>query len=188
VIGPRPANEEPRLTGEGEASAAVDEGMRLFCGGDLAGAHAAFERAHRRSPRDPRAMSWFGVTLVLVEKNSNLGVLYCDQAVRLSSPEPDLALNQARVALALGQRDRAVRAIARGLDRTPGDPGLEAAQSALGRRSRPVLPFLTRGNPLNVWLGKLRARLLRAGPPIAPDTSPLTLGTPPSPSRSRADA
>ena len=186
MIGPRPVNDERRAAGE-EASAAVDLGLRLFRSGDLVGAHATFERAHRRAPREPRAMSWYGVTLVLVERNSNLGVLYCDQAVRLAGPEPDLALNQARVALALGQLERAVRAIGRGLDRTPGDPGLEAAQSALGWRRRPVLPFLPRGNPLNVWLGKLRARL-RGGPPIAPDASPLTLGIPPSQSRSRADA
>ncbi len=181
-------NEDPRAAGEGEASVAVEEGVRSFRAADLAGAHRAFERAHRRAPGDARAMSWYGVTLVLVERNSNLGVLYCDQAVRLSGPEPDLALNQARVALALGQRDRAVRAIERGLDRTPGDPGLEAAQAALGWRRRPVLSFLSREHPLNVWLGQLRSRLLRGGPPVAADTSPLTLGTPPSPSRSRADA
>jgi len=181
-------NEDPRAAGEGETSAAVDDGLRLFRAGDLAGAHRAFERAHRRSAKDARAMSWYGVTLVLVEKNSSLGVLYCDQAVRLSGPEPELALNQARVALALGQRERAVRAIARGLDRTPGDPGLEAAQSALGWRRRPALPFLPRGNALNVWLGKVRSRLRQGGPQVSLDPSPLTLGIQPSSSRSREDA
>ncbi len=181
-------NDDPRAAGEAEAAAAVEEGLRRFRAADLAGAHRAFEGAHRRVPRNARAMSWYGVTLVLVERNSNLGVLYCDQAVRLSGPEPELALNQARVALALGQRERAVRAIARGLDRTPGDPGLEAARVSLGWRRRPVLSFLPRESPLNVLLGKVRSRLRRSRPQDFAEASPLTLGSPPPPSRSRADA
>jgi hypothetical protein len=36
-------------------------------------------------------------------------------------------------------------------------PGLVRAVRRLGVRQRPVLPFLARGNALNVFLGKIRA-------------------------------
>jgi len=157
-----------------DARVALEEGIRRFEAEDALGAHALFAQAHRRAAAEPRVQSWYGLTLVLVERNSNLGVALCDQALRLAGPVPELVLNQARTHLALGQRDRVLRALQRGLEATPGDPALEAALQAMGRRRRPVLPFLSRGNPLNVWLGRLRHRWQRAAPP--PPATPLMLG------------
>jgi len=164
-----------KATGEGSAESAFGQGVSAFLCGDLSTAHASFERAHRRDPRDPRYMSWYGLTLVLVERNSNLGVLLCDQALRGAGADPDLLLNQARVHLALNQRERTVRALQRGLELWPDHPGLLSARDALGWRRRPVLPFLSRNSPLNVWLGRLRNRFaLRGGPPAG--GNPMTLG------------
>jgi hypothetical protein len=169
-------------TAGGEAAEALDQGIRAFRAGDLDAAHAAFGNAHRRAWYDARVASWYGLTLVLVEKNYSLGVLYADQAVRGAGPLPELALNQARVALALGQREQAVRALERGLADAPGDPGLAAARDALGRRGPPFLRFLPRNNPLNHWLGRLRHRLARHGD-RAQRPTPQTLGAtaPPGP-------
>ncbi len=158
-----------------EAAEPFEEGLAAFGARDLPGAHAAFERAHRRAPRDPAFMSWYGLTLVLVEKNSNLGVNYCDQALRLAGPDAELFLNQARAHLALGQRERAVKAIARGLSAAPLDPALQAAKASMGWRRRPVFPCLHRSNPINRWLGKLRHRWSQRIHPVAGAT-PMTLG------------
>jgi Flp pilus assembly protein TadD len=165
-------------TGDAVARAAWDEGLAAYAARDLPGAHAAFERAHRRDPRDPRFMSWYGLTLVLVEKNSNLGVSLVDQAIRVAGPGPELLLNSARVHLALNQRERAVRAVSRGLELWPQDPRLVLAQATMGTRSVPVLPFLSRNNPLNRFLGRLRHRWARRNGP-ALELSPVTLGVPP---------
>ncbi|WP_242341090.1 MULTISPECIES: M48 family metallopeptidase [Anaeromyxobacter] len=167
----------PRAAPEPAGDAALEEGLAAFAARDVDGAHAAFERAFRRDSRAPRAMSWYGVTLVLVERNSNLGVSLCDQAVRASGPDPELLLNLARVHLALNQRDRSVRAIARGLELWPRDVRLLAAREALGTRSDPVLPFLSRKNPLNRTLGKLRHRWRRRRAPVY-EVSPVALGSP----------
>jgi len=164
----------PRATEEVEAALAA--GLAAFRARDLAAAHLAFERAHRRDPRHPRAMSWFGVTLVLVERNSALGLSLCDQAVR-PGPDPELLLNLARVHLALNSRERAVRAIARGLAFAPGEPSLLAAQEAMGARRDPVLPLLSRANPLNRLLGRLRHRWSRRHR-RALELSPAALGEP----------
>jgi Flp pilus assembly protein TadD len=156
---------------------ALDEGREAFAARDVERAHAAFERGHRRDPRDARLMSWYGLTLVLVERNSNLGVMLADQALRAAGPDPDLLLNQARVHLALNQRERCMRAIQRGLDLWPDDARLLAARDALGTRRAPVIPFLSRGNPLNRVLGRLRHRWERRHGPIY-ELTPVALGVP----------
>jgi tetratricopeptide (TPR) repeat protein len=160
-----------------EVRAALEEGLAAFLVRDLPAAHRAFERAHRRGPRHLRAMSWYGVTLVLVEKNLSLGVSLCDQALR-PGPDPELLLNLARVHLALNQRERAVRAVERGLLAAPGNPPLLAALAALGTRRAPVLPLLGRGSPLNKLLGRLRHRWARRHGGLH-ELSPLALGSAP---------
>ncbi len=149
----------PVQAGEGaptpDASAALEQGLRLWEAGDREGAHEAFGQAYRRAPSDVRIQSWYGLTLVLVERNSNLGVVLVDGAVRNGRPDRELVVNQARVAMALGQRVRAVRALERGLAFHPGDPVLTAERIGLGTRKRPVLPFLSRRNWLNRVLGRI---------------------------------
>ncbi len=159
------------------ALAAYEKGRAAFAARDLDAAHQAFERAHRREPREPRFMSWYGVTLVLVEKNSNLGVVLCDEALRTAGPDPELLLNQARVHVALRQRERSVRAIVRGLELWPQDPRLIAARDALGIRRPPVISFLSRNNPLNRVLGRLRHKWSRRHTPDY-ELSPVALGVP----------
>jgi Tetratricopeptide repeat len=173
--------ETTSVPGDGGAAAGgagpLGEGLAAFAARDLPGAHAAFERAHRRAPREPRAMSWYGVTLVLVERNITLGISLCDEALRPAPNDPELLLNSARVHLALNQRQRAERAITRGLVAWPDHAALLAARDALGTRRAPVIPFLSRDNPLNQMLGRLRHRwATRNRPPRAP--SPETLGLP----------
>ncbi len=169
-----------------EARAALEEGIRRFEAGDPVAAHGFFGEAHRCDPREPRATSWYGVTLVLVERNSSLGVLYCDQALRLAGPTPEFCLNQARAYLALGQRVRAVAAVQRGLAADPEDAPLRSALEALGRRRRPVIPFLSRANVANRWLGLLRHRL--GGAPPQGQVTPLQLGRLAQPVRGFRDA
>jgi hypothetical protein len=163
--------------GDEAPGADLEEGLAAFTARDLPGAHAAFERAYRRDSRDPVHMSWYGVTLVLVERNSNLGVVLVDEALRTAGPDPALLLNSARVHLALNQRERAARAVTRGLELFPDDPRLAAARLALGTRRAPVLPFLARANPLNRVLGRLRHRWAHRNAPVY-ELSPVALGVP----------
>jgi tetratricopeptide (TPR) repeat protein len=165
--------------GGAPADAAHEEGLRAFEARDLPAAHAAFERAYRREPRDPIRMSWYGLTLVLVERNSSLGLVLVDAALRAAGPDPVLLLNSARVALALAQRERAARAVTRGLELWPDDPRLLAARQAMGTRRPPVLPFLSRSNPLNRVLGRIRHRWSQRNAPRY-ELSPVSLGVPPA--------
>ncbi len=177
---------DPRVSppSDPHAEAAWEEGRIAFHARHLEAAHAAFGRAHRRDGRDPRFMSWYGLTLVLVEKNSNLGAQLCDQALRLGAA-PELVLNAARVHLALNQRERVLQVVTQGLARWPDDPGLVAAREALGTRLRPALSFLSRHHPINRLLGRLRhGWRARRGPVY--ELTPVALGIPPPPAPPRA--
>lgn len=184
--GPDPGAAPAATPAPAPGEAELVEGLAAFAARDLSLAHAAFERAHRADPNAPRAMSWYGVTLVLVERNSNLGLALCDRALRVTGGDPELLLNSARIHLALNQRERCVKAIARGLELFPADPRLLAARDAIGTRRAPVLPFLSRRNPLNVALGKLRWRWQRRRAPVY-ELSPVALGDPPVPPRGPED-
>lgn len=178
----------PSAASTGTAASAVGralaDGLAAFLDRDLAGAHASFERAHRAAPRHPLAMSWYGVTLVLVERNITLGISLCDEALRGSPNDPELLLNSARVHLALNQRQRAARAITRGLQAWPEHAGLLGARALLGTRRAPVIPGLARDNPLNRLLGRLRHRWAMRGQAqggLAPESvePAIDLGAPP---------
>jgi tetratricopeptide (TPR) repeat protein len=175
---------EPIGTDAAGTSRLLAEGLAAFLDRDLAGAHACFERAHRAAPRHALAMSWYGVTLVLVERNITLGISYCDGALRGSPNDPELLLNSARIHLALNQRQRAARAITRGLQAWPDHPGLLGARALLGTRRAPVIPGLSRDNPLNRLLGRLRHRWAMRGQAqggLAPESlgPSIDLGAPP---------
>jgi hypothetical protein len=57
-----------------------------------------------------------------------------------------------------GRRKDAHQAFMRGLSIQADHQGIIRALKDMGVRRRPVIPFLSRDNPLNVYLGRVRAR------------------------------
>ncbi len=148
------------LAEDPELEALLREGAAAHEQGRLEEAHGLFRRAHARRSSDFRCQAWYGLTLILVEKNSNLGVRLCEEGTRGAGAEAPLSwLNLARAFLALGYRERAVRALQKGLSLDSAHPGLLDEIEKLGVRRRPVLGFLSRSNPVNRLLGRLRSRL-----------------------------
>ncbi len=66
-------------------------------------------------------------------------------------------LHMARIYLLAESRRKAVEELERGLSFAPNHPDLKRLQREIGVRQRPVIAFLSRDNPLNVKLGKVRA-------------------------------
>ncbi len=159
----RPAAVEAKAA-DPDVERLLREGAEAYASGRLEDAHQKLGTAHRRRASDPRCLSWYGLTLIRVEKNNNLGVRYCEEAVRGPGGDDPLCwLNLARACLALGYRDRALKALTRGLEIAPEDARLREEIDLFGRRRRPVLGFLDRRNPINRLLGRWRHRL--RGPP-----------------------
>jgi hypothetical protein len=109
--------------------------------------------------RQARYLSSYGLCLCFSNHDPRRGLVFCRKAVETESFDPDLWRNLGRVAHALGRRREAHRALHCGLRQEPGHRGIRQDLARLGSRRLPFFTFLTRQNPVNVFLGKLRASL-----------------------------
>lgn len=124
--------------------------------------------ALERFPYDPFFLSYCGYLIAEVENNPREGWKTCEEAIKglKNSKTMDTAfffpifyLNLGRAYLKADRRKPAVKAITEGLKFSPNNAELLELMKGLGQRKSPVLPFLDRSHPLNVFLGKLRYRL-----------------------------
>ncbi len=118
----------------------------------------AIERLAARNEAVPAsALALYGTCLAYQGKMKE-GLDACNHAKAADPYNPEIYLNLARVFLRAESKRRAVSALNEGLALSPRHPELQALRRKLGARQSPVLPFLSRGNPLNVALGKARHR------------------------------
>ena len=103
--------------------------------------------------------SYLGLGIAQHRSEIKEGLRLCQHAVKLEFFQPDNYFNLARVHLIAQQRNGAVDAVRRGLGIDPEHEGLQRLQVQLGIRQRQILPFLARGNFLNLVLGKVRHKL-----------------------------
>lgn len=137
------------------------EAMALF--------EAAIEIERKIGQERPQAryLSYYGLCLGLEKNEIREGLRFCREAVTLEGYNPDLRLNLGRVLMRGGRRKEAFESFIRGLSLQPDHAGLRRSLRMLGVRRRPVLPFLARRHPLNVFLGRLRPPHARRRPHTA---------------------
>src|ERR1700761_543902 len=135
----------------GEIDRIIDEGRALL-DTDAKAAHAVFTKAWRRNLNDPRVLSNFGLTLVLVEGDRQRGIRFCEEAVRRGLITTESLVNLARALVVTRNKEQAVRALRKAMELSPSDPRLGQEFAALGLRRKPVLPWFSRDFFLNKWL------------------------------------
>ena len=138
----------------------VDEG-RLLLEADPRAAHRIFEKAYRRNPNDPRVLSNYGLTLVLVERDRQRGIRFCEEAVRRGTLTTEVLVNLAKALVQTRNKEQAVRALRKAQELAPDDPRVGYEFVALGLRREPPIPWLPREFFLNKWIGKLTWRMAR---------------------------
>ncbi len=107
--------------------------------------------------------SYLGYGIAKYQDNPKQGLKLCRRAVELDRYQPESYLFLARVHLLLRDRRSANEVVERGLEIDAGNTDLQRLKSDLGRRRRPLVPFLDRRHFLNRWLGKVRHLLLGPG-------------------------
>jgi tetratricopeptide (TPR) repeat protein len=127
------------------------EAMALF--------EAAIEIARRQSHTrpQPRYLSFYGLCLALERNEIGEALRYCREAVTLEGYNPDIRCNLGRVLLRAGRRREAYRAFMNSLKLESSHEATLRALKFMGIRRQPIVPFLARANPINVFLGRLRA-------------------------------
>jgi len=168
VHAPRPSAPPPpppaAMVQRGEVDRIIDDGRSLL-DLDPRAAHDIFEKAWRRNLNDPRVLSNYGLTLVLVEGDRQRGIRFCEEALRRGMQTTETLVNLARALVVTRNKEQAVRALRKAMELSPDDPRVVTEFATLGLRRPPPIPWLPREFFLNKWIGKLtwkysrRARL-----------------------------
>ncbi|HXO30620.1 MAG TPA: hypothetical protein VOA80_24980 [Thermoanaerobaculia bacterium] len=107
--------------------------------------------------------SYLGYGIALRQQRLSEGLKLCQHAVKMEFYQAENFLNLARTLVLGGHRRAAVRALADGLKVEPDNEQLLELQHEMGLRKRPVLSFLSRSNPINSLLGRIRHLVHRGG-------------------------
>jgi hypothetical protein len=100
--------------------------------------------------------SYLGFGVARFDRRVREGLTLCEHAVKREFYQPENYLNLARTHLLAGNRRKAMSAVLAGRRIDRAHRGLAELHRELGLRRRPVLPFLSRTNPLNRLLGRMR--------------------------------
>ena len=102
-----------------------------------------------------RYLSYYGLCLALTGKRVRDGVGFCRQATTLEPYHPDFHWNFGIALLRARKRRKAFAVLHAGLAIEPDHRGIRRELRRMGQRRRVALPFLDRGHPVNVFLGKM---------------------------------
>jgi len=111
-----------------------------------------------------RYLSYYGLSRAQAFGATPQAIQACETAVRRDFFNPDLFLNLGRVYLLAGKTTKSLAAFERGLGLAPSHKGLLAELTRIDRRAAPPLGIVSRSNPLNKWMGRLRASLRSRAP------------------------
>lgn len=103
--------------------------------------------------------SYLGYGIARFKGQRREGLRLCKHAVKQEFYRAEHYFNLARTYVEAGNKAAAVKTVEEGLAIEPGNARLRWLKDELGARRSPVIPFLSRSNPLNVLLGRLRHRL-----------------------------
>lgn len=141
------------------ADRSFSKGVQSVAQGDFLSGLVYFESAVQLTEKSgrlqspPRFQSYYGMCLALASSRVQAGLDLCERAVEVEFFNPDLMHNLARVYLKMGRKARAYALLLQALQLHPQHEGILRDLKSMGIRSRPVIPFLNRGNPINRLLG-----------------------------------
>lgn len=155
------------------------EGLMFLRHRRLAEASNAFKRAYNEERGNPRYLSYYGLTVALLEQDFPRAISLCRAAIEHAPFEPEYYLNLCRVHHEAGQRKQALIALRDGLGFQKDNTLLQMALRKMGIRRKPPLSFLPREHLLNKFLGKLTFKLRKRrssikGSEVQAKTSPPT--------------
>lgn len=141
---------------ENQAESICQQGIDL-CDNEnnFAAAHKLFQKAYSMYPNSPRINSWLGYTTAIVENKVGGGLQLCKKAIESDVPDAMFYRNIGKLYLLQKNKRSAIGAFAKGLQIDKGNRYILKEWKVLGFRRKPIIPFLSRDNALNKFLGKL---------------------------------
>jgi hypothetical protein len=121
----------------------------------------ADQKSGRHDIHEHLYRSYHGLSLVYSGDVSGLNL--CRHTAARETRQATVFQNLALAEIRFRHRKRAWTAVRIGLQLDPAHTGLLKLHREMGVRRNPCLPFLSRDNPLNKWLGKATYRNLERG-------------------------
>ena len=165
VTGQAGKDKEERMTksNQGETLTELDGaelcrlGTEALDAKNYAAAHSYLQAALEKE-RTPNNLSLYGLALAAHTRVIEPSIALCQEAVKKEPKNPEHFLRLGTVYLVAGRKKEAIRIFRLGL-RVGGNPTIVRWLQVLGDRKKPLIPFLSRANPLNKYLGKIRMSL-----------------------------
>jgi tetratricopeptide (TPR) repeat protein len=141
-----------------------EEVQQLLREGDGNAALSTLRHALDQFPVDPFLLSYYGCLLAVVENKPQEGIRICEDALltlRTSMPfgseffYPAFYLNLGRAYMKGDKKKDAIRAFQHGLQNDPHNSDILWEMKKIGSRKKPLVPFLSRTNPINKYIGML---------------------------------
>jgi predicted Zn-dependent protease len=141
----------------GSAAVEFERARGELAAGNVLTALAGLEKA--LGARDePGWYSFLGYCVARERGHVGRGLELCRAAIEHDPGNPLHYLNLSKVHLVAKQKAEALQVLRQG-KALGGSPEIDRLLMELGTRRPPVLPFLSRGNPLNKYLGIMLGRL-----------------------------
>ncbi len=102
------------------------------------------------------AFSYYGLCIAMVKHKYAEALKFCNISVKANFMDPEHRINLAMVYLERDDRKNAVRNLEASLRLQPSNKHVQQIFAEIGRRKPVTFSFLSRHNPINVWLGRLR--------------------------------
>ena len=146
------------MAAEPELKELFSLGMAAVDNGDTLNGLLFLEKIGEVFRGNPLFCSYLAVCLARERQMFLTAVNLCLNSMAVEPRETVHYLNLGRIYLAAGDRKEAIRAFRNGLLYGNNDL-IQSELNQLGWRKPPVIPALDRKHPINVFLGKLGARL-----------------------------
>jgi tetratricopeptide (TPR) repeat protein len=159
---PKKAASPQDPAGEKKPADFIRAARTLLRDGDHKQAYSILLRGVVNFPDNVLILSYFGCLQSIVDRKYRSGIDACRKALGLfKAPDaysagiiyPILYLNLGRAYLAAGRKEEAIDAYQKGLRYDRSHFELKKEQRLLGIRKQPVVPFLSRSNPINKYIG-----------------------------------
>ena len=102
------------------------------------------------------SFSYYGVCVAMVKHKYADAIKYCNVSVKANFLEPEHRINLALVYLERDDRKNAVQNLEAGLRLHPSNKRIHRIFRDIGQRKAVMFTFLSRTNPINQWIGRLR--------------------------------
>ena len=136
-----------------EATKLFDKGLALIKRGYPAEAMECLEQVIRLGHRGSACYSWLGVAMARSKWDMAKAEEFCKMAVKKEFYVPQYYINLAEVYKLRGNKVKAIETLEAGLELDSENKAILKELYKFGARRRPVIPILSRENPINKELG-----------------------------------